>query len=108
MVGVADATWPLGHHAEAIIAAFPATTIWACDQPREAAAAIYEFSFALNAILAIRTVIAFLVGWARKRIDATLVTVAEVARTCALFQSRWTNACSVLTKVVAGAGRIAG
>lgn len=105
MVGVAEPARSLGYHAKSIIAALPAAAIRARDQPREATAAKNELPFVIDAILAIRAGIAFLIGQAKKRIDTTLVAITKVSRAFALLQSRRTDARAILAEMVPRAGR---
>ena len=107
VIGVAEPPRPLGRQAEGIIAALPTAAIVAEDRSRETATAKDEVAIIVKAVLTIRTGIALLVGWSRKRIDAALVARSEIARTRAFFQSWRADTGAVLANLIAGTGRIA-
>jgi hypothetical protein len=73
----------------------------------KAAASVDQIAVIVAAVLAAQIADTLRVRSRGDRIDAALVTVPEVPRAPALFQSRRTDAGSVLTKMVAGANRVA-
>jgi hypothetical protein len=73
----------------------------------KAAASVDQVAVVVAAVLAAQVADTLCVRSRGNRIDAALVTVPEVPRTFTLFQPRWTDARSVLAKMVAGADRFA-